>query len=67
MWWLQFVGDSVKRLGIITGLVLLFTAILTAGTNAQPHQVLVGRCGVSFEFPWLLRKGTLAACDKSSG
>ncbi|PKK49209.1 hypothetical protein CI102_4814 [Trichoderma harzianum] len=27
MWWPQFVGDSVKRLGIITGFVLLFTAI----------------------------------------
>jgi Family of unknown function (DUF6594) len=40
MWTLQFVADNVKRLGIITGFVLVFTALLTSATVAKPFEVL---------------------------
>jgi hypothetical protein len=40
MWWLQFVADNVKRLGIITGFVTVFTALLTGVTVAKPFEVL---------------------------
>lgn len=40
MWTLQFVADDVKRLGIITGFILLFTALLASATVAKPFEVL---------------------------
>jgi len=40
MWWLEYVGDSVKRLAIITGFVAVFTILVHGGTNAQPFEVL---------------------------
>ena len=40
MWWLEFVGNNLKRLGIITGFVLFFTALLGIATNAKPYEVL---------------------------
>ncbi len=40
MWWLQFVADPVKRLGIITGFVLLFTGLLASATVAKPFEVM---------------------------
>lgn len=40
MWWLQFVANDVKRLGIITGFVLLFASLLTSSTVAKPFEVL---------------------------
>ncbi|KAL2280156.1 hypothetical protein FJTKL_12769 [Diaporthe vaccinii] len=40
MWALQFVGDNVKRLVIITGFIILFTAVLASATVAKPFEVL---------------------------
>lgn len=40
MWALQFVSDNVKRLGIITGFILVFTALLSAASVAKPFEVL---------------------------
>lgn len=40
MWSLQFIQDDVRRLGLITGAVLLFTAILASTTIAKPFEVL---------------------------
>jgi len=40
MWWLQFVSDSVKRLGMITGFVLLFTVLLASSTVTKPFESL---------------------------
>jgi len=40
MWALQFVADGVKRLGIITGFILLFTGLLSSATIAKPFEVL---------------------------
>lgn len=40
MWVLQFVADDVRRLGIITGFVLVFTALLASATVAKPFEVL---------------------------
>ncbi|KAK0644301.1 hypothetical protein B0T16DRAFT_460373 [Cercophora newfieldiana] len=40
MWTLHFVVDGVKRLGIITGFIFLFTALLSSATIAKPFEVL---------------------------
>ena len=40
MWWLQEVANDVKRLGIITGFVSLFTLLLTLSTISRPFEVL---------------------------
>ena len=40
MWTLQFMTDDVKRLGIITGFILLFTSLLASATVAKPFEVL---------------------------
>jgi len=40
MWVLQFVENSIRRLGVITGVVLLFTALLASATIAKPFEVL---------------------------
>ena len=40
MWTLQFVRGGVKRLGIITGFILLFASLLTSATVAKPFEVL---------------------------
>lgn len=40
MWALQFVGNNVKRLAIITGFIMLFTAVLASATVAKPFEVL---------------------------
>ncbi|OAQ59435.1 hypothetical protein VFPPC_10493 [Pochonia chlamydosporia 170] len=47
MWWLQFVRDEVKRLGIITGFVLLFTSLLASTTVARPFEVLAATAAYS--------------------
>lgn len=40
MWILQFIEDNIRRLGVITGVVLLFTALLASSTIAKPFEVL---------------------------
>jgi len=40
MWALQFVTEDVKRLAIITGFILVFTALLSSATVAKPFEVL---------------------------
>lgn len=40
MWALQFVTDNVKRLGIITGFVMLFTMAIYIASAAKPFEVL---------------------------
>lgn len=40
MWALQFVGDNIKRLLIITSFIMLFTAALASATVARPFEVL---------------------------
>ncbi|UNI23750.1 hypothetical protein JDV02_009550 [Purpureocillium takamizusanense] len=47
MWWLQFVADSVKRLGIITGFILLFTGLLASATVAKPFEVMAATAAYS--------------------
>ncbi|KAH8881110.1 hypothetical protein GQ53DRAFT_832641 [Thozetella sp. PMI_491] len=40
MWALQFIQDDIRRLGLITGAVLLFTILVTSATIARPFEVL---------------------------
>jgi hypothetical protein len=40
MWTLQFVTNNIKQLGIITGFILVFTALLSSATVAKPFEVL---------------------------
>ncbi|KAL1873242.1 hypothetical protein Daus18300_004062 [Diaporthe australafricana] len=40
LWALQFVGDNIKRLAIITCFIMLFTAALASATVAKPFEVL---------------------------
>lgn len=40
MWALQFIEDNIRRLGLITGTVLLFTALVASATIAKPFEVL---------------------------
>lgn len=40
MWILQFMTDNTKRLGIITGFILLFASLLVSATVAKPFEVL---------------------------
>jgi hypothetical protein len=42
MWWLNFVQNNEKRLGIITGFTFAFTLVLVGSTIDQPFQVLAG-------------------------
>lgn len=40
MWWLEFVHHSTKRLGVITGFVLMFTVFVGYATDSTPSEVL---------------------------
>jgi hypothetical protein len=40
MWSLQFMCDDVHRLELITGVVVVFTALLASATIAKPFEVL---------------------------
>jgi hypothetical protein len=40
MWWLNWVSDDTKRLGIITGFVTLFAVGLRIVSAAKPFEVL---------------------------
>jgi len=40
MWWLAFVSDTLKRLGIITGFVAFFALVVHAWTDIQPQEAL---------------------------
>lgn len=42
MWALQFIGGSSAKLGVITGFVVFFTALLSSTTLAKPYEVLAG-------------------------
>jgi len=42
MWWLNYVSDDNKRLGIITGFVFFFSVVLASATIAKPFEVLAG-------------------------
>ncbi|KAI9822405.1 MAG: hypothetical protein M1827_000124 [Pycnora praestabilis] len=40
MWWLEYLADPNKRLGVITGCVTLFTVLLSTVTVAKPFEVV---------------------------
>ena len=40
LWWLNFVTQSTKRLGIITGFVCLFTTLLWSAAGHRPFEIL---------------------------
>jgi hypothetical protein len=40
MWWLEFVSDSHKRLGIITGFICVFISIISVATHNRPFEVV---------------------------
>jgi hypothetical protein len=40
MWILQFMRNNNRRLGVITGFILLFTSLLASATVAKPFEVL---------------------------
>jgi hypothetical protein len=40
MWWLEFVSDSHKRLGIITGFICVFISIMSVATHNRPFEVV---------------------------
>ena len=40
MWILQFMSQNTRRLGVITGFVLVFAALLVSATVAKPFEVL---------------------------
>lgn len=40
MWILEFMSNNTKRLGVITGFVLLFTLLLASATISRPFEVL---------------------------
>lgn len=40
LWWLQNLSDSQKRLEVITGFLIIFTAVLSILTVAKPFEVL---------------------------
>lgn len=40
LWWLQNLSNSGKRLGVITGFLFVFTALLSMLTVAKPFEVL---------------------------
>lgn len=42
MWWLEFVVDGNRRLGIISAFVVLFAGILASATVQRPFEVLAG-------------------------
>ena len=42
MWWLNFVDNDAKRLGIISGFIILFACILASATVQQPFEVMAG-------------------------
>lgn len=45
MWALHFINGSSAKLGVITGSVALFTALLGGTTLAKPYEVLAGSAG----------------------
>jgi len=40
LWWLNFVSDSRKRLGIITGFIAVFMLLMTCATVNRPFEVV---------------------------
>jgi hypothetical protein len=42
LWWLNWITDPTKKLGIITGFVLLFATLLMGSTVNRPFEVLAG-------------------------
>lgn len=40
MWWLAFVSDTLKRLGIIIGFMAFFTLIVHKGSDIKPWEVI---------------------------
>lgn len=42
MWWLNYVRDDDKRLGIISGFIVLFAGVLASATVQQPFEVMAG-------------------------
>ncbi|KAJ2902169.1 hypothetical protein MKZ38_000967 [Zalerion maritima] len=47
LWILQFVGDNVRRLAIITGFVVLFALTLFAATQAKPFETVAATAAYS--------------------
>lgn len=45
LWWLAFVGHTTKRLGIITGFVVVFLCFVTFATNARTSESLGATAG----------------------
>lgn len=40
MWWLKFVGDSTKKLGVMTGFICLFVALMSTATVNKPFEIV---------------------------
>ncbi|KAK3356451.1 hypothetical protein B0T25DRAFT_536795 [Lasiosphaeria hispida] len=58
MWTLQFVADGMKRLGIITGFILLFTGLLSSATIAKPFEVLAATAAYAAVLMVFLQMGS---------
>ena len=42
LWWLNWTSDPPKRLGVITGFTIVFTALLMGSTLNRPFEVVAG-------------------------
>lgn len=40
LWWLEFVNDSVKKLGIMTGFICVFVGLMSIATVNRPGEVV---------------------------
>ena len=54
-WWLLFVQDSMYRLGIITGFITFFLALVFSISGALPFECLVATAGYFFFFFFLFQ------------
>lgn len=45
LWWLIFVENKIKQLGIITGFIVLFMFLISSVTVAKPFETLAGTAG----------------------
>jgi hypothetical protein len=39
-WGLEFIGNQLRKLGLITGVVVLFYGMVSVGTTAKPYESL---------------------------
>ena len=45
LWWLNYVSDTTKQLGIITGFLVFFVFLLSRATGAKPLETMAATAG----------------------